>query len=278
MTKIWTMSDLHQEWPQNHFDPAAAAPDSFHVVVVAGDVSSPLTSALLWLNERFAGCRVVYTPGNHDFWRMNNDDRYNYQDVVAAGRDIASNYGIDLLIEGESVVVGDTRFVGGVLWTDYACRPSFMSIADAMGEAKRRMNDFKYIRWMGNKSKHKIEPRDVLRLHRETKARMAAILTEPFDGDTVVITHHAPHAGSLGCPVEVFDVPWAYASAGLGSLIEEADLWVHGHLHGQVDYTVGETRILANARGFADEKSALVFKPDLVVEIGKPEYAFEVRM
>lgn len=45
--RLWILSDLHQEWPENAWDPTAhAPPDGFDVAVVAGDVHMPLTRAL----------------------------------------------------------------------------------------------------------------------------------------------------------------------------------------------------------------------------------------
>jgi len=41
------------------------------------------------------------------------------------------------------------------------------------------------------------------------------------------------------------------------------DLWMHGHLHLHVDYRVGRTRIVCNARGHAKEETG--FRPDLAV-------------
>ena len=43
----------------------------------------------------------------------------------------------------------------------------------------------------------------------------------------------------------------AYAS-DLPAMLEgphAPDLWIHGHIHRSVDYTVGRTRVLANPRG-----------------------------
>ena len=46
----------------------------------------------------------------------------------------------------------------------------------------------------------------------------------------------------------------------------KAALWVHGHIHGQSDYVLGETRVIANPRGYPGEDVG-VFRPDLVVDI-----------
>ncbi|MCW2276539.1 hypothetical protein GJ654_11345 [Rhodoblastus acidophilus] len=67
MPRLWIFSDLHQEWPENDWDPTAHAPqDGFDVAVVPGDIHTPLTSAIDWLADRLLGVPVVFVPGNHD--------------------------------------------------------------------------------------------------------------------------------------------------------------------------------------------------------------------
>ena len=44
--------------------------------------------------------------------------------------------------------------------------------------------------------------------------------------------------------------------------------WVHGHMHDPVDYTIGETRVLANPRGYAGyEHNAEIFNPGFTFEV-----------
>ncbi len=261
-----TIGESHAEHPENTWDPQVDAPARADVVVVAGDVSSPLAGAIDWLADRAPGARVVYVPGNHCFWGMSKDDRYSYQDVVLAGRERAAARGIDLLVEGETVEIDGVRFCGGTLWTDMVVRPPWLPMSGAMSEANKRMNDYRRVRFGGNRSKDHLDPRDTVYLHRQTRARIEAILKAPFDGPTVVVTHHAPHPACL--PEPDFDLSWCYASQ-LGPLIERTNpsLWLHGHLHGQVDVQIGKTRIVANARGHVDEPSCALFDPSLVIEV-----------
>jgi hypothetical protein len=127
------------------------------------------------------------------------------------------------------------------------------------------MNDYRRIRVSPAFSK--LRPRDILQIHEQSRQWLQAALAEPFDGRTVVITHHAPLARSLPEHRRTDPLSVAYAS-DLTALIKggEIDLWIHGHTHHCVDYMLGRTRILSNQRGYVDEQ-APGFRPDLVIEI-----------
>jgi Icc-related predicted phosphoesterase len=89
----------------------------------------------------------------------------------------------------------------------------------------------------------------------------------PFDGATVVVTHHAPHPISIHSRHESELMSAAYVS-NLSAVIEAAwpAAWIHGHVHESLDYWVGTTRVLCNPHGYGSENPS--FDPSLVVEIG----------
>ena len=264
MSRLWIFSDLHQDCAGNAWDPARHAPASgFNVVIAAGDLHSPLTAAIDWLADRFAGCRVIYSPGNHDFWWDGGDDRYTLADQMARGRDLAARRGIDLLMD-DAVVIDGARFVGATLWTDM--RLGTFSSGHAFNTARRFMNDYRRIRRRRTSRHRYVRPVDTVALHRASRAFIDAALAQPHAGPTVVVTHHAPHPASLPDPHA--DLNWCYAS-DLSDLIaaRAPDLWIHGHVHVRRDYRVGATRIVCNPRGHAGEDSARDFDPPFVINV-----------
>lgn len=86
-------------------------------------------------------------------------------------------------------------------------------------------------------------------------------------GKRVVLTHHAPSARSLAADRRDNLISAAYASHS-DELVEasQAALWIHGHTHHAVDYTIGTTRVVSNPRGYTDEPVA-GFRADLVVTV-----------
>lgn len=259
--RLWTLSDLHQEHASNAWDPTAHVPaGGFDAVVIAGDVHVPLVRSLEWIARRFLGVPVVYVPGNHDFWWDRGEDRYTLSDQVSRGRAAADRLGVRLLMD-DAVTVGDISFVGATLWTDF--RAGAFSLPHGLRSAGGRagMQDYRRIR-TGPTSRHRIEPEDVLRLHRASRSYVQGAVRPP-PARTVVVTHHAPSRRSLP-PHE--DLAWCYAS-DLEGLIEASRpaLWIHGHVHRHADYRLFDTRIACNARGHVEESAGFI--PDLVVEV-----------
>ena len=265
--RLWVFSDLHQDWPENTWDPTAhAPPGGFDVAVVAGDVHMPITRALGWLAERLPGVPLVYVPGNHDFWWDRGEERYTLADQMARGREIAARHGIHLLTD-DAVTIGGARFAGGTLWTDFRLGSTSLTQAMRSAQGREGMVDYRRIR-TGPRSRDRIEPEDILALHRHTRAFLDATLDTPHDGPTVIVTHHAPHPDSLPDPHG--PLRWCDAS-DLRELIHARgpDLWVHGHIHHAADYRAGPTRIVCNPRGHADESSEFDARK-IVVLTGTP--------
>jgi predicted phosphodiesterase len=82
------------------------------------------------------------------------------------------------------------------------------------------------------------------------KSRAWLRVAVPFEGRTVVVTHHGPHLNSVH-PRYLGELLNAAFVSDLSPLVEQADLWIHGHVHDSSDYHVGKCRVLTNPRGYA---------------------------
>jgi Icc-related predicted phosphoesterase len=292
VTRIWTFSDLHQEFvrdsehgsnPLTAFDPLAHAPEDFDVVVVPGDVDVPLTGSLTWLAERFPGVPVVYTPGNHDFFNeANSPNQYTMLEQQDAGRELADKLGIHLLMN-DTVELAGSRFIGATLWTDFAS-VGVGSTTAKMKEAEGRfgMNDYRRIKRESSVhpgKKKRLRPRDTMDAHRASREYIESQLAIPFDGPSVLVSHHAPHPLSINNRYSTL----AFCYASNLSLMLEADdapeLCLHGHIHKKLSYTVGKTRVVSNPRGyqFLEAERQNGFDPSLVVEVEQRQPSFTVQ-
>ena len=279
MAKAWIFSDLHQEFvttvygrhPRTAFDPARVAPDHFDIVLVPGDVSVPLGKAIDWLADRFAGVPLVYVPGNHDYYSASQDRPYTMEAMLADARERADRRGIHLLSDA-SVELAGLKIVGATLWTDFSsvgAEPLEEKLRQAGG--LRGLNDFRVI-WRENDTKGhplRLRPEDTIRLHHESRRFIEEALRRPFDGRTIVMTHHAPHPNSLHSRFGGL-LDYCFAS-NLEPVLIGADApaaWLHGHVHHAVDYTIGKCRVVCNPRGyaFADQWEGQNFVPGLVLD------------
>lgn len=286
MTRIWQMADLHQEFvtdrqygnhPATRFEPMDDPPDDFDVVVIAGDIDVPLTRSLQWVHDRFAGIPTIVVPGNHDFFAADDLPPYTMVEQIDAGRELADKLGIHLLMD-DVVELDGTRFLGGTLWTDMASVGLGSTLHKMRQSAGRDgMNDYKAIKRFSTATpgkRKRLRPEDTIAAHRATRTFLKNELEKPFEGPTVVVTHHAPHPNSLNHR-DGGRLPWCYASH-LGLLFEgenAPDIWMHGHIHGRADYTVGDgkTRVLMNSRGYQfDDDAGNGFDPKFVVEVPVP--------
>ncbi|GAB5430167.1 MAG: metallophosphoesterase [Devosia indica] len=265
--KIWLMSDLHLEVEYHnvlHF----GVPDDVDVALVAGDVARGGQEHVRWLQENIAPHTkhgVVSCLGNHEFYRSSIES-----ERLAAGR--ASAWGDVRVLDDMTWTQGGVRFVGATLWTDYllfnpAGDPLLLDAA--MYTARSGLNDHRLIRLVDSSSRPFI-PAHAREIHKRSVAYIESVMATPFDGETVVVTHHGPARGSIGERYKNDTLTAAYIS-NLEWLIEKHQpaLWYHGHVHESFDYTIGKTRIVTNPKGYRLENRA-GFNPGLVIEIGEP--------
>ena len=94
------------------------------------------------------------------------------------------------------------------------------------------------------------------------------MLSQPYSGKTVVITHYSPLHQSLDHEALIDNNLPMRISVDLKEFIETSNisLWVHGHVHKKQDYFCGKTRIVCNPRGHSNRTEPL-FNSNYVVEI-----------
>ena len=243
--KLHIVSDLHLE-----FDPGWTLPETdSDVLILAGDIHPGLKGMSAFSK---VGKPVLFVPGNHEFYGE------QMKGLSAAMRLYAGACHVTLLDCDQAVIQG-VRFLGATLWTDFALNGTCEQEA-ALAEADRHMNDYVSIRY----GEGWLRPEETLDAHRLARAWLAARLAEAHDGPTVVITHHAPHPGSIHARYQGNALNPSFAS-DLTPLMGRAGLWIHGHTHGSADYRVNGTRVICNPKGYRNENQD--FQPGLVVEI-----------
>ena len=228
--RLHILSDLHLS--QQGLDLPDIEAD---VTILAGDIARP-RAAMDWAGR--IPRHVLYVPGNHEF----------YGGTIPAVRaelaDQARAHDVQLL-DQRSVVIGEVRFLGATLWTDFELFGAELRDL-AMERTAEFMRDFQVI---GNGDGSRFTPRDAAALFREQYDWLDAQLDTPHPGPTVVITHHAPNMRSVHPRFAESLVSAGFVSE-CASLLGRADLWIHGHTHDSFDYSVYGARVICNPRGY----------------------------
>lgn len=276
--RIHILSDLHDDICKTAYGKEFVIPDvDADVIVVAGDLDGKLSTSgrvLLERTRRELGKPIVVVAGNHDYWRGSVDRE------IERTRERMSVDGIHIL-DCETIVLAGMRFVGATLWTDYAITGDTWR---AVQDCSARMNDFKYTRAGTGSVRDRLTAERLQGLHMRHRRYIESVLATPFDGPTVVVTHHAPSSQSLqGGRVDVREdhTDGAYAS-DLEPVMHQYGpaLWIHGHVHTAKDYSIGATRVVSNPRGYTWRQEARhggglksepsSFDPRKVVELPTP--------
>lgn len=244
--KIHLMSDLHLEFGRMR----AYEPPECDVVVLAGDIDVG-KPGVMWAMDTFK-VPVIYVCGNHEFYGGRI-----YRKHIADLRDKARGSNV-MVLDNEAVNIDGVRFLGGTLWTDYNLygdAPLRMAMAD--------VNDYRQICTADRKY---LVPADTVAFHEETRRFLEDELSK--DGPFVVVTHHGPSELSIDPRYVGDSFNPAYVSR-MDDLIERTQpaLWLHGHVHSTMDYSIGATMVRTNPRGYHGYELNPDFDPHLVLEV-----------
>ena len=271
--RIALLSDLHLEIRMRHLlrdglgeEEARAALHRFvsgaiapartaDLVVLAGDVANG-DAGIDWAARSFAGQPVVAVAGNHEFYGERHPGHLRRL-TAAAGRSgnvtLLENGEAALRIRGRAL-----RLLGCTLWTDFALYGKDGAAVSMSLAAERVLDHSRILLDDGSP----FLPADARRLHAASRAWLEEALAEPFDGPTVVVTHHAPSPPSVDPRFAGDPLSPSFVSDMTGLIERTAPaLWIHGHTHHPVDYRIGSTRVVSHQWGYPREglpASALV--------------------
>ena len=251
--KLQILSDLHLE--TEAFEPCPAP--GAEALVLAGDIDSRWEAL-----ARFQGwpVPVIFVPGNHEF------DFRELGQARSALRAHCAALGLHHLDDEQLVLRSAAgrrvRFLGSTRWCDFE---AFGSAQQA--RAIKAAGYFVKI-MQARLGDQPLDAAAVRELALASRTWLATALAQaPTDwDDTVVITHYAPSLRSAD-PRYGEQLSTASFCNADDELIEAASLWIHGHLHCRCDYRVGNTRVVANARGHGKKGEPDGFNPLRVVDV-----------
>jgi predicted phosphodiesterase len=271
MIKIRILSDLHYETIAHDLKPRLPDVDC-DLVIIAGDYNRA-DRCISHARSQFPEIPLVLVAGNHEHYRTGHPIPANLKALKDdAQRDCSENNRLTYFLENETIVLSlstaKVRVIGATLWTDFRL---FGTTAQSIRFADEGMNDYVYIK-STEPSRDVLRPIETVRYHHESCRFIEKELQTPFEGSTIVVTHHLPSMRSVSAKYTGDDLTPAFASDCDALLALGADLWIHGHTHDSCDYMAGKTRVLCNPHGYYAGFSAFIpenrfFNSSLVVEV-----------
>ncbi len=252
--KIALLSDLHLS--VQAMDAPATDAD---VVVLAGDLQRP-AGAIEWARQYRQP--TLFVAGNHEFYGS---------DLVTTMRELRVHaQGTGVRVLDHDVWQHDgVRFLGCTLWSDYRLFDSPAQREQGLEQASAMVRDFSRIRNAPD-FEEKFTPAMSQYLFDRSVTWFEQQFAIAHDGPTVVITHFAPSRGSIATKFAGSPLNACFVS-DLEPQIRrwQPALWLHGHVHDSFDYRIGNTRIVANPRGYAPKGVVenQAFNPTLTIEV-----------
>ena len=248
MVKFGIVSDIHGEfWNQHSLAKIGGLikeqTKEADIMLLAGDIGSG-PQAVKLANYLWPDKPVCMVAGNHEYYD------YIVEDAEFAMTDTASRMSNMHFLNRDVYLNNDfeksIRIIGTTLWTDYEL---YGTQQLSMLHAQKNLADFFLI--YKNEQKEKITPEDVLQWHIRDKEWIQQELDKPFDGLTVLMTHHAmgmygehpAYMGGLNSPCFI---------SNLDSMVtrDDLNLVVWGHTHHSVNTTIGKTKFVSNQVGY----------------------------
>jgi len=186
---------------------------------------------------------VIYIAGNHEFYHGKYPDAYNYLEAECQA------FNNVYFLEQGKKEIDDVTFIGATLWTDMnnGDRTTLLMVSEMM-------NDYRIIR-NSDTNYAKLKPPDTLHRHRESLNYIKSVVKSDTNKKYVVVGHHAPSKKSVKPRyAEDTEMNGAYSSDLEEFILShpQIKLWTHGHTHDVFDYSIGDTRIVCNPRGYAN--------------------------
>ena len=262
--KIQYVSDLHLELAGNSkYIKHNSLPVVGDILLIAGDTGYFGTDQYKnmkfwkWCSENYKA--TIVCPGNHEF--------YNYYDVkplLGISEVVgAPEFPVELapnvfLCYNSTVKIGDIDVIVSTLWGHIKEQDAYIT--------EHSINDFFRIKW----GEHKLSAEKFNELNADCMMFITKAVAESQAKKKVVLTHHLPSPLLVSPEFKNSNANGAFM-CDMTSYIMNSDInyWVYGHSHRNIDYQIGNTRLVSNQMGYIDHRENQIngFVPNKFFEI-----------
>ena len=238
---IQLASDLHFEWHRDQGKSFISSmnPDDVDVLLLPGDIITLRnTDPLYRICDKYK--KVIYIIGNHELYDLSVEEGLEIFNSLSHPNLITLNNSL--------VEIDGQRFLGSTLWFNE-------EDVKRHGTQESFLNDF-----------YKIE--GFKPWVYEEHLRSVKFLKENVRENDVILSHHLP---SFQCvaPRWRMNAHNCFFASNQDEIIlhGRGKLWAFGHSHDSCDITIGSTRMINNAFGYAGYEENPDFKDKFMVEI-----------
>jgi hypothetical protein len=290
MLNIQLISDVHGRWDKVKINPDA------QLILALGDLTEG-GDGMDWLAS--IGKPVIYVPGNHEYYGGDLGGRLEELRELAIGTQVivadkqtitagnvrflcatlwTDHNSLDPDLMSHSLKsLNDYRNIKAAQWAqDFDNNASYQALLETY-EHKNPSHTGLF-----PETPEKMNPLVGLVMHQQALDYLTTELDKPWPGKTIVLSHHAPSLDSLlfagyftTTEVRLFasvlkrkSKPHkigAYASS-LDYLFSNhrIDLWMHGHLHEGIRYSIYGCDVITNPTGYIDSQNVR-YNPSLLI-------------
>lgn len=295
MINMQLISDVHGRWDRAQLHPEA------QLILALGDIVDGM-DGVAWLAS--LGKPVIYVPGNHEYYGGDLGSRLDELRQAAAGTQVivadkqtitagnvrflcatlwTDHNSLDPELMSHSLKsLNDYRNIRATQWAqDYENNASYEDLLDSY-EHKNPSHIGLF-----PATPDKMNPLVALIMHQQAIEYLTLELEKPWPGKTIVLTHHAPTLDSLlfagyftTTDVRLFPTVLKHKSkphkiGGYASSLDyffsnhRIDMWMHGHLHEGLRFSVNGCDVITNPTGYTDAQNSR-YKPSLLIKSDDP--------
>jgi len=245
-------SDLHLEFPRNKAflgtKPLAPKAD---ILLLAGDIvpfafMDRQQDFFDYISDHFE--QTYWLPGNHEYYH--GDINMRSGKVYESIRENVQ------LVNNRAIEIKGTKLIFSTLWTHINKSKTII--------IENSLTDFRAVKHQGNP----FTADDFNNLHKDCLTFIKDELTSPFEGKTIVVSHHVPTLQHY--PEKYLNSPINEGFAvDLSSWITDhgPDYWIYGHNHhNPPQFQIGKTQMMTNQLGYVERNEHGLFRKDKVVD------------